>query len=203
MPDATPKNSGRKVRNSPIDRDKAYSDIGTMPQKEIRFKDLVKAAGKPTIISLWTDPRRDRPFMKAVKENRVLTLVQEPASKKKDFGRVGFHQNQHASYLVFPEPLPANRDSRVIGINYDLVKQARVRDPIRWKDLQPRLPKAKRPSTRKTFQVIIRRTARIETSVTVPARTEAAAREKAVQSARRQGFDTTKAVFSDEVVSVE
>jgi hypothetical protein len=174
-----------------------------MPQREIRFKDLVKTAGKPTIVSLWSDPRRDRPFMKAVKENRVLTLVQEPASKKKDFGRIGFHQEQHAAYLVFPEPLPAIRDSRVIGIKYDLVEQARVRDPIPWKDLKPRAVKTKRPSAQKTLQVIIRRTARIETSVTVEAKTESSARDKAIQQARRQGFDISKAVISDEVMSVE
>jgi hypothetical protein len=187
----------------PIDQRMRVSDIWSMPKKEIRFGDLVKASGKPTIVSLWTNPRRDRPFMRAVKENRVLTLMQEPASRTKDFGRIGFHQNQHASYLVFPEPLPANRESRVIGIKYDLVEQPRIKDPVSRNHLESKPTKPRRQALQKVFNVVIRRVAKIETSVAVTARSEAVARDRAVQSAKRQGFDPAKAVIHDEVVSVE
>jgi len=71
----------------------------------IRFRDLVRTAGSPEPKSLWTDPKKDRDFMRAVKEKRVLTVVQE--AKRSDFGELGFHQHPHAFYFVFPKPLPA------------------------------------------------------------------------------------------------
>jgi hypothetical protein len=49
----------------------------------IRFRDLVKTAGAPEAKSLWTDPKHDRNFMRAVKQNRVLTVVRESKTKLK------------------------------------------------------------------------------------------------------------------------
>lgn len=83
----------------------------------IRFRDLVKTAGAPEPKSLWTDPKNDRDFMRAVKQGRVLTVVQ--GSKRKDFGELGFHQHPGALYFVFPKPLPVE-EGRVVGIKYDL-----------------------------------------------------------------------------------
>ena len=77
-----------------------------MPMKEIRFTDLVSRAGKPEVVTPWSDPKQDRAFMKAVKENRIVTLVQQPLTKRRDYGEIGFHQDSRAAYLIFPKPHP-------------------------------------------------------------------------------------------------
>jgi hypothetical protein len=92
--------------------------------KNVRFGDLVRNSGRPTVHSLWTKPGRDKEFMQALKRNRVLTVVQDPTSKRRDYGEVGFHQQHGASYLVFPRPLPKTGGGRVIGINYQLLDDA-------------------------------------------------------------------------------
>jgi len=171
--------------------------------KDIRFGELVKRSGKPHVISLWTDPKQDRSFMKAVKENRVLTLIQEPASKRKDFGRIGFHRKPHASYLVFPKPLPKETAPRVVGIKYDLVDQTSVSDPVKLSAGPPgnRPPKPQR--TRKRFHVIVRRTAILESSVTIEsAATLNEAKRKALKSIADEPFDLTKAVTRHDVLGV-
>ena len=90
-----------------------------MANRELRFRDLVAASGKPQVVSLWTKPEADRVFMKAVKENRVLTLIQPPTTKHKVYGIVGFQKQ--ASYLVFPNPLPVKELFRVRGIKDELL----------------------------------------------------------------------------------
>lgn len=166
----------------------------------------MKISGKPEIVSLWTDPSRDRSFMKAVKENRVLTLTQEPASKRKDFGRIGFHQAPHASYLVFPRPLPRDAAPRVIGIKYDLVNQPAVNDPVKPEERGRAPRKASRPKRErrvKRFEVIVRRVARIETAVTVEnAATVGEARRIALKQVKAELFDPSKTVVRDEVLDV-
>ncbi len=172
--------------------------------KEIRFGELVKKSGKPKIVSLWTDPKRDQSFMKAVKENRILTLTQEPTSKRKDFGRIGFHPEPHVSYLVFPKPLPKDAAPRVIGIKYELIATARVSDPVIVSDpkisrrrLKPEKPKPK-------FDVLIRRTIVIETVINVEnASTQNDAKRKALQTVKGESFDPAKAVIRNEVLGVE
>ena len=57
-----------------------------------------------------------------MKENRVLSVTQKPATKRKDFGRIGFRKGPGMSFLVFPRPLPRANDARVVGINYALVE---------------------------------------------------------------------------------
>ncbi len=58
----------------------------------LRFSELVKRFGKPEIKSLWTAPKDDAAFMRAVKQRRILTLSQESVSKHKDSGETGFHR---------------------------------------------------------------------------------------------------------------
>ncbi len=107
-------------------------------EKRIRFGDLVRESGRPQPFTLWTDPKQDRSFTQAVKHNRVLTVVQEPGSKHRDFGIIGFHEQPHASYLLFPRALPKGNDSRVIGINYQLLELPNVTNPVRPEDLKPK-----------------------------------------------------------------
>jgi hypothetical protein len=174
---------------------------------KIRFRDLVKTSGKPEPKSLWTDPRRDRQFMHAVKANRVLTVVQPPASKKTDFGEIGFHQQPHSSYFIFPKPLPAEQ-GKVIGIKYDLVEQSAPEDAVSLQDLKSASKSGRRKPPRtekkmpveKTFEVRVRRVATIETNISVQARTKAQAKRKAIETVKSQPFDTSKAEISAKVV---
>jgi hypothetical protein len=97
-----------------------------MPKKEIRYGELVSRAGKLEVLSPWSDPKQDRSFMKAVRDNRVVTLIQQPVIHKKDFGEIGFHRDPRAAYLIFPKPLPELEAVRVVGIKYDLMGRPRV-----------------------------------------------------------------------------
>jgi hypothetical protein len=94
--------------------------------KLVRFSALVEKAGKPTVYLPLGDPAKDRKFMQAVKEERVLTIKQEPTSKQKDFGVVGFLKERFVTYLIFPKPLEKFLDARVVGIKYDVVEEAGV-----------------------------------------------------------------------------
>ncbi len=173
----------------------------------IRFRDLVKAAGTPEPKSLWTDPKNDRDFMRAVKQKRVLTVVQE--SRRKDFGELGFHQHPGALYFIFPKPLPAD-EGRVIGIQYDLAEPREPADVISPAELnrvakkvaKSSAPKKVKPAA-KTFRVAVRRVAVIESSVTIDARSESVARTKAAELMDEAEFDVSKARIKNEIKSVK
>jgi len=98
-------------------------------EKTIRFGDLVRNAGRPQTFALWTDPKKSRLLNKATRENRVLTIIQEPTSKRKDFGMIGFLQEPNAMYLLFPRAVPREQ-GRVIGLNYALIDEPPVRNPV-------------------------------------------------------------------------
>ena len=140
--------------------------------------------------------------MKAVKENRVLTVTQEPASKTRDFGRIGFHQEPNAAYFVFPKPLPTDKTRRVIGIKYDMVEQPHVSDPIKPRVVKTSLPKPKPERRQKRFEVIIRRTVAIETAISATARDKNAAEREARRLVKAEPFDVSKAVIRDEIIDV-
>jgi hypothetical protein len=173
----------------------------------IRFRDLVKAAGTPEPKSLWTDPKSDRDFMRAVKQKRVLTVVQE--SRRKDFGELGFHQHPGALYFIFPKPLPAD-EGRVIGIKYDLAEPGEPVDVISPAELnrvakkaaKSSAPKKVKPAA-KTFRVAVRRVAVIESSVTIDARSKSVARAKAAELMSKAEFDISKARIKNEIKSVK
>jgi hypothetical protein len=90
----------------------------------IRFGDLVRNSGRPTVHTLWTKPGRDKAFMQALKQNRVLTVIQDPTHRRKDYGEVGFNERNSSTFFVFPRPLPTKSSGRVIGINYELLAEA-------------------------------------------------------------------------------
>jgi hypothetical protein len=171
--------------------------------KTLRFQDLVAKAGRPQAVTLWTDPGSDPSFTRAIKENRVLTLIQPRRTKHKEYGIVGFHEDPHASYLMFPRSLPENGDLRVIGIKYDLVDERAVGKAV--------LPKAvkrdkKKPSPveqsksssaqpplpvqpiQKKFTVHLRRTATLDASMTVLAHHQKEATQQALESVKRKPF---------------
>jgi len=168
----------------------------------------VKTAGTPEPKSLWTDPKNDRDFMRAVKQKRVLTVVQE--SKRKDFGELGFHQHPGALYFIFPKPLPAEQ-GKVIGIKYDLVEAGEPADVIspaelkretKKKPAKARESKKPRPVL-KTFEVAARRVAALEESLAIEAHSKGEARQKATEALKTRRFDLGKAKIENEIKSVK
>lgn len=77
---------------------------------------------------LWTAPEKNKGLQAAIKHNRILTVRQQNVGNKRDVGFVGFRPVPQASFLVFPRPLEASRDQKVIGINYSLLDQADPED---------------------------------------------------------------------------
>ncbi len=98
--------------------------------KTIRFTKLVKESGKPVPVTLWTAPEEDREFAKAIREERVLTVVQRNVGAKADYGLVGFFKEPLATYLVFPRKLAHPPETRVIGIKYDELAEEKPKGPL-------------------------------------------------------------------------
>jgi hypothetical protein len=90
--------------------------------KTKRFADVVEAAGKPEVYTLWQKPAQDRHLQSEIKNNRVMTILKTDTGT--EFGMVGFkEQKGGASYLIFPKGLKRFEDRRIVGINWDLVKK--------------------------------------------------------------------------------
>ena len=94
--------------------------------KPVRFEKVVEKCGHPVVFLPLGSPKSDRAFMNAVREERVLTIKQEPTSRHKDFGVVGFVEQKFVTYLLFPKSLRAFADARIIGIKYDVLEHATV-----------------------------------------------------------------------------
>ena len=88
--------------------------------KTKRFADVIEAAGKPEVYTLWQKPAQDRHLQSEIKNNRVVTIQKSEAGS--EFGMVGFKESKGASYLVFPKSLKRFENNRIVGINWDLVK---------------------------------------------------------------------------------
>jgi len=58
------------------------------PLKTVRFTKLVEESGEPVPVTLWTEPEEDRDFAKAMREGRVLTVVQRNVGARADYGVV-------------------------------------------------------------------------------------------------------------------
>jgi hypothetical protein len=163
--------------------------------KAIRFSELIKRSGKPETVTLWTKPKDNPQLMKAVRENRVLTVVQKVSGTAADFGEIGFHQKPSALYLVFPKALPKITDSRVIGIKYDLLQEASAKLSIseapRKKISEPLkvfIPPKPKAVSIKHFSVTILRTATQETKLNVKAQNLHEAESRALETVKAQEF---------------
>jgi hypothetical protein len=84
--------------------------------KTKRFADVVKAAGKPDVYTLWQKPSQDRHLQSEIKNNRVMTVQKSEAGS--EFGMVGFKETKNARYLVFPKSLKRFENRRIIGIKW-------------------------------------------------------------------------------------
>jgi hypothetical protein len=172
-------------------------------EKKVRFGDLVRHAGRPEVATLWTDPKRDSSFTKAIRQNRILTVLRKPTTKRTDYGMIGFHEEPQAMYLVFPRPLPQGQDSHVIGINYQLLDEPAVDNPVRPKASKPRKPPPMPKPAERTFTVKVRRTATLETSMSIQSASRKIAEKEAIASLKRQPFELDHAAMKEEVVGVE
>ena len=114
--------------------------------KKLRFGDLVRNSGRPQIITLWTEPGKNNALTRAIKGNRLLTIIQQPG--KRDYGRIGFQMQPGASFLLFPRALPKEPDARVVGVNYQLVEEPAVADPIRPEHTKSSRPAKAKPDRR-------------------------------------------------------
>jgi hypothetical protein len=177
--------------------------------KTIRFGDLVRNSGRPEVVTLWVEPKKDRSFTRAVRENRVLTIHDDPKGHRKEFGQIGFHHEPGAIYMVFPKPLPDAPESRIVGINYQLAEDRPPEGPLARASpsRSAAKPNASRPRTEpklelKTFSVLIRRTATLEDVHQVKAPNEDAARDAALKTVRRKRLNSSRAVMREEVLDV-
>ncbi len=88
--------------------------------KTVRFAQIAESAGKPEAYTLWQKPAQDRHLQRQIKNNRVMTIQQSETGT--EFGLVGFKADKNSRYLVFPKSLKRFENTRIVGINWDLVK---------------------------------------------------------------------------------
>jgi hypothetical protein len=98
--------------------------------RTVRFDALVKTSGQPEEITLWAKPQEDPEFMRAVKQRRVMTIIQTNVGTKKDFGLIGFFPQEKAAFWVFPKPIDESEESKVIGIKYDKLAAGTPKGPL-------------------------------------------------------------------------
>lgn len=166
--------------------------------RETRFSLLVRKSGRPETAALWSQPEKNVPFMRAVKENRVLTVVQRHKGAK-DFGLIGFHEQPQASYFVFPKQLPTTLDGRVVGIKYDLIQERGLSDAptagVEKKNKQT-------PGAQGQYRIVIGRKASVELALNVKASNKKEALTEALKEAESSRFDPEQANIRSTIKSI-
>jgi hypothetical protein len=104
--------------------------MGNTQQKTVRFDSLVDGFGAPEQVTLWTAPEENREFMKAVEENRVVTVAMHNVGTSKDYGLIGFHKLANTIFVVFPKALPYSPGTKVVGLKYEKLAEAKAKGPI-------------------------------------------------------------------------
>ena len=122
----------------------------------VRFSDLVKHFDPAQLMTLWSDPKTDKSFMRAVAENRVITITLHNVGTRKDFGIVGFDPKPSATWVVFAKPLSAATGTKVIGVKYELLEEPPVKDPVSLSSSQP--SRKVGPATPKPDKAVFERT---------------------------------------------
>lgn len=131
--------------------------------KTVKFSEVVKKCGEPSVYLAWVDPARDKALQRALAGHRVMTLHQELHGGKKDFGSVGFLKDRHAQLLVFPKSLRRFSGRKVIAIDYSLIAKdpsgtnagspevtRKENRPVRARPTAERETKISRPETKAT-----------------------------------------------------
>ena len=111
------------------------------PLKTVRFTQLIESSGHPEPVTLWTPPEDDPAFSQAIKEQRVLTVIQRTVGAKADYGLVGFFKEPLATYLVFPKKLEYPSETKVIGIKYGQLAESKPKGPLHKAKEKPLLPR--------------------------------------------------------------
>ena len=121
--------------------------------KTARFAKVVEQCGKPENYLVLMEPAKDSTLQKALKANRVMTVVQEVAGTKADHGEIGFEPGRARQFLVFPKSLRAFAGRAVVGIKYELLNSPEVRKSERSNPPRPgKTPKSRpapAPATRR------------------------------------------------------
>lgn len=118
-------------------------DVLVQEMKTVRFSQVVTKCGRPAVHDQWQALERDSVLKKVVKENRLMTVHIHTVGSKKDYGEVGLVKNGQHMLLVFPKGLGAFEGRRVVGIDYDLLKEAAVRAVKKAKPAKEREPSVK------------------------------------------------------------
>jgi hypothetical protein len=170
--------------------------------KEIRFAQLVKTSGKPSTITLWTKPKDNAVLMKAVRENRVLTVFQKPTGTQKDYGQIGFFEQPFSLYLIFPKPLPKPNQARIIGIKYDALEEVGLKAEVTAKKTAKPKPAVveKQKLLRTKFTVTVTRTAAIKTKLNITAENISDAESLALEQIQTKPIELS--LIKNEVTSV-
>ena len=189
--------------------------------KTVRFSKLVEEFGKPALYLPLADPTKDPKFKEAAKESRVLTIKQDPTSKQKDFGLIGFLPEKFATYLIFPKSLERFANARVVGIKYEDLADTTIAPPPSAIQPQPKKPPpsakpepkpkltilpAPRPKPEpkpKTFAVRVRvtATASTEQEISVTALNKTEAKTKAEKQAENS-LDLSQAKLTTKIVTI-
>ena len=168
-------------------------------EKRIRFGDLVKSTGKPQTATLWMVTKKDPAFSRALRQNRVLTIVQQRPGGHQEFGIIGFLLGSRATYLVFPRTLPKNENARVIGVNRQLLDEPKAAEPAQVRTGPQRTRPVSKPA-QKTFTITVRRTARVETDVRVQAANRRAAEAVVLDAVKEAEVNWQEAEIREEAV---
>ena len=88
--------------------------------KTTRFAVVVERSGTPEVYTLWQKPDKDRHFQSLLKNHRIMTIQQNETGT--EFGVVEFCERKGVTYLAFPKSLKRFEESRIVGINWDLVR---------------------------------------------------------------------------------
>ena len=194
--------------------------------RTVRFSDLVKHFGPAHLVTLWTDPKADKTFMRAVDENRIITIALQNVGTHKDFGVVGFDPKPSATYIVFAKPLSAANGTKVIGMKYELLEEAPVKDPVSPAQLRPpakvRMPAPKpdkaavetkdadkkviafpEPKPPQKFKVAISVTTKSQVEKEIEAANAKEARATALEAMKKEPVDVTNAVITRRVISAK
>ena len=98
--------------------------------KTTRFASVVDEAGRPEPYTLWVAPDKDPEFRKALHDERVMTILREPATNKADVASVGYVEKPNALYLIFPRPLTGFKEMRIVGIKDDMFAPPKPRGKV-------------------------------------------------------------------------
>jgi hypothetical protein len=96
-----------------------FSRMEVKRKRTVRLDQLIKRFGPPELVTLWTKPEDNPEFMRALKQHRVMTVIQQNVGTKKDYGLVGFFRKDLAAFWVFPRTLDLPDETKVIGIKYE------------------------------------------------------------------------------------